>query len=135
MENQKTGSRIYGDRAIAENKLYGGLMSNINELYGKMGNPSEFCAGEIKTSTTTGDYNDDYWDSDEIGDFNGDEDQAADFANAQLEVVFDGLRLSGNGGISHYYLSEEWADFVEQALDLLEDYHSENIAYDFLCEI
>lgn len=124
---------IYSNDQIVSNWLYGEVMMRINDLYADLMEPSEFSDDETRTNTTTGNYQDPFWRSDEIGEWDGDEEEVAKYANSQLEEVYAELGIFGNGGIYNYYIAQEWAEFVEKAEGIIEDFH-QNDAYEKLCE-
>lgn len=99
--------------------VYASLMDSIDELYFNMGEPEEIQEG--KPDTTTGNYNDEYWDPCSIGDHDGEEDNVAYALNAQLDVVISPLGLDG---VRHYYTTTKWDEFVEQAQNLIDEYHN-----------
>ena len=124
---------LYTAETRAENPLYESVMEDINELYEEMNEPDEFADDETRR-TTTGNQTAPYWNSHEIGDWDGDEENVADEAQEQLNAVYEGLGLGGNGGISHYYRTAEWAEFVESAKKIIDDYHATD-AFTALCEM
>lgn len=121
---------IYTPQQIKKNQLYGNVMKEINELHKLCHIPVEF--NNEKRRTTTGNQCNPFWDAGSIGDWDGDEDEVAETAQNLLNEVYSGLGLGGNGGIMHYYRSSEWADFVELAEEIIDNYHNTN-AYDNLC--
>ena len=122
---------IYTDQQINENWLYGEVMAEINDLYEEFGEPQEF-DGTPK-STTTGNQRGPFWNPHEIGDWDGDEDIVADRANELLNEVYAGISVYGNGGIYHYYRSEEFSEFQDQAEELIDEFHARD-AYNRLCD-
>jgi hypothetical protein len=123
---------IYSADQIENNKLYGTLMSEINDLYCELGSPSELLPEASRA--TTGQQLEAFWQADEIGDWGGAEEVIAECANDALEVVFNGLELMGNGGIHCYHQTEDWREFVNRSLELLAEYHAHE-AYDNLCQM
>ena len=123
--------KIYNEDTISNNDFYGGVMVEINELYETMGEPDEFPRGETRRATT-GNHADPYWDSNTIGDWDGDEDEVAEWAQDQLNDVYHGLGMGGNGGICHYYTSPKWDDFVCAAEEIIDAFHE--VAYNDLCD-
>ena len=109
---------IFTAEEIAENTHYAKIMTRINELYGEHGYPVS-----TDKTTTTGEHKDQRWDDSYADDADG----VYFFAlvNKQREEVLRGLELWGNGGISYYYQTEDFSNFVEAALAELEEYEDE----------
>ncbi|KZX00048.1 hypothetical protein JL49_13180 [Pseudoalteromonas luteoviolacea] len=122
---------LFTQQQIENNWLYTQVMSDINELYIERGQPQELPDGAA--TTTTGNHNDSFWCGDKIGDWDGKEDAVAAKAEALLDDVYTGLSLYGNGGISHYYATPEWDEFVQAALEIIESWH-EHGAFEQLCD-
>jgi len=123
---------IYTQNDIDNNPLYEEVMEEINELHEEMDEPDEFDPDETKR-TTTGNQLDPFWDAGNIGEWDEEEEEVVENAQGQLNCVYAGLGLYGNGGISHYYRSSEWVEFVELAEDIIDRYHADG-AYENLCE-
>lgn len=124
---------IFTQDQIASNTLYSSIMQDINDLYVECGQPVEIQEGQ-PANTTTGNGQSAYWDAGNLGDWEGKEEDTADYANACLDEVYHGLNLYCNGGVSHYYTTTEWDEFVSNAQEIINDYHSDG-AYEQLCNI
>lgn len=124
--NSNSSAGLFDQDDIDGNIIYGPLMKSINDLYVKHGCPVEL---KDTRTTTTGNHIDDQWNKRNIGDWGGLEAVAASFAQSQLQEVFIGLGLGGNGGIRYYYQTEEWRNFIAEAMEELDNYS----AWDILC--
>lgn len=124
---------IYSNYQIENNALYNTVMEEINALWYEVGQPVEFYSDENRR-TTTGNHATPFWNADNIGDWDGREDDAAAYANTALEEVFDALGLMGNGGIVHAYRCDEWARFQEAAQEIIDEFHARG-AFEKLCHL
>lgn len=119
---------------IKNNPMYADVMRVINDLYIEHKKPDVF-SSSISTAedTTTGNIADEHWQPGDIGDWEGNENNAAMYANNHLNAVFAGLKLFGNGGITYYHTTEKWQKFVATAREVIDEYHNSGEAYDWLC--
>ena len=115
---------LYTQTEINENPLYNGVMVDINKLHDDYNCPTEFDNGETR-KTTTGNYISPFWNAITIGDWD-DGKEVVDKMNEYLDTVHHPLGLMGNGGITHFYRSEKWTEFVIEAKDIIDDFHNEN---------
>ena len=120
---------IFSNDVIAANDLYSSVMNKINEQYIDCGSPTELQANQ---STTTGNHRDPFWQAGSLGDWENQEDVIADKAQDQLNAVYMGLNIYGNGGICHYYTTTEWNEFICKATEVIDDYNNES-AFEVLC--
>ena len=110
-----------------EFELFAELKKDIESLYKKMGSPDELANEHIRT--TTGNSDEPFWTSSDIGDWDGHEELVAEWANAQYEEI---LSLSGNSGIHYYNTTPEWDAFAEEAKKLIDE--DLTTAFERLCE-
>lgn len=121
---------LFTDKQIRENPLYAKLMHELNSTYSYFGHPDS----PSESGPTTGSNFREYWQSDNIGDWEGNECEVADWANEKLDEVYAGIYRCGNGGISYFHQSDDWSDFDESAMYRIEAFHNA-FAFDILCGI
>lgn len=118
---------IYSELEISENVMYGPLMADINQLHANMLSPSGGVDGEYAAlfgsdiHATVGSAVPPFWTLDKGLSVDG-----SITAQNELNQVFRGLGLSGNGGISKVWTSMQWDAFVDEAEVLLLEYHNQD---------
>jgi len=117
---------IYTEKMINDNWLYADLMDEINELYEQMGSPEAPNAGP-----TTGGPLDDKFLAHEIGEWYGDEEMVARWANDRRDELLTGLNL---GSFPYFKETQEWIEFQDAAWRLFQDYDCSNDPYEKLCD-
>lgn len=115
---------IFTDTEIQQNWLYAPVMEQINQLHEEMGEPEAPNSGP-----TTGGALDDQFTSDSIGDWDGKEEEVADWANERREEVLNALNM---GSYPYYYQSDEWAEFANRAYELVMEFDAYD-AFTRLC--
>ncbi|HEB94309.1 MAG TPA: hypothetical protein ENI94_12790 [Gammaproteobacteria bacterium] len=116
---------IFTDTEIQNNWLYAPVMEQINELHEKMGTPEAPNSGP-----TTGGPLSSVYAADSIGDWGGNEEYVADWANARREEVLNALNM---GSYPYYYQSDDWTEFANQAYILVMEFDTYD-AFQRLCD-
>jgi hypothetical protein len=115
---------IFTATDIKRNWLYAPVMEEINELHDEMGAPEAPSGGPVANGELEA-----HWESDAIGDWRGDEESVAEWANDRREEVLDALNM---GPSPYYHQSDEWSGFANQAYNLVREFEAYD-AFERLC--
>ena len=123
--------KLFTDKEITCNPLYAPFMQDMNDLHAYVQKP-EFITS-INSESDLDSENPDYWKANEIGYWQGHEEVISRYANDQLAVVYKRLKVSNKGAICVTNQTDEWYFFINQSLELLDDYHLNRAFYNLSC--
>lgn len=123
---------LFTEKDMNSNPLYAPFMKDMNDLHAYVQKPCYIACSDYETVVALN-IAPDYWKPNEIGCWNGHEAVISRYANDQLSVVYSRLKVSSKGVICVANQSESWNLFVNQSLELLDDYHLNRAFYNLSC--
>ena len=123
---------LFTDKDLTRNPLYTPFMKDMNDLHAYVQKPCYIDHGDCKSEGCANE-TPDYWEANVIGYWQGHEEVISRYANDQLAVVYKTLKVSNKGVICVANQTEEWNLFINQALELLDDYHLNRAFYHLSC--